>query len=439
MEKQSKNTITKILCLEDTYRDAELMRETLLKAGIKPEMDIAATKAEYIALLNNNNYDVILGDYSLPSFDAPEALAIADMMCPNVPFICVSGAIGEEAAVEFLKQGATDYILKDRLHRLPTAVNRAIEEAWIKQETLKANAALKESQVRLQSILNNNPGLIWISGKNNDRNWFNDAWLKYRGKLTSIEQFNGWLVGVHPDDRDALMEKVEKAFQSHRKYTVQYRLQKSDGQYRWFLEEGHPRYNADKEFLGYIGNCLDITNQIIIEQHYNSLKSIYDVTKNILKLSQKNGKMKDSQNRLFEQAIKLEPLLLTAILTWDDKTEPLTIQAFRAEKPEMENYLKILSEKTMGNDCSLVNVFKSGKTETCTYLDKELAVSNCKDAAISDGIRAVTVLPLIDKGKVTAAYLLCADDPGWFDKEGMKLLEELAGNISLILENNSTC
>ncbi len=124
----------RFLCLEDVPADAELMCELLNDAGFISEMSVASNRQDYVELLERGGWDLILADYTLPDFDATAALDMAKERCPDTPFICVSGTIGEDRAVELLKQGATDYVLKDRMSRLAFAVLRALESARRQRE-----------------------------------------------------------------------------------------------------------------------------------------------------------------------------------------------------------------------------------------------------------------------------------------------------------------
>ena len=119
----------RILLLEDSPLDAELVLTRLMEDGVASEAVRVETRADYLAELERDRFDLILADYSLPSFDGGSALAIARERCPEVPFIFVSGALGEELAIETLKDGATDYVLKDRLERLVPSIQRARREA----------------------------------------------------------------------------------------------------------------------------------------------------------------------------------------------------------------------------------------------------------------------------------------------------------------------
>lgn len=112
----------RVLLLEDDALDAKLVLECLSDAGVAHQV---ASEADFKRALDEGAWDLILSDYSLPGFDGMSALRMARACCPDVPFIFVSGALGEERAIESLKTGATDYVLKNRLERLPLSVHRA--------------------------------------------------------------------------------------------------------------------------------------------------------------------------------------------------------------------------------------------------------------------------------------------------------------------------
>lgn len=147
------NSALHILHLEDDFNDAELVQTALEEDGFRFDMSCVETKADYLAALAKNNYDLILADYMLPSFDGLAALAIAHENTPEVPFIFVSGVMGEELAIETLKNGATDYVLKQRLSRLAPAVRRALKEAKEHLTRKKAEEELKKYHARLEELV----------------------------------------------------------------------------------------------------------------------------------------------------------------------------------------------------------------------------------------------------------------------------------------------
>ena len=138
----------KVLYLEDSPLDVELFKDVL-----EDEFDVdlvnVDNKQSYIKILVRGNFDIIISDFKLPTIEAPEALSIARKKRPDLPFVCISGTIGEEKAVELLKQGAIDYILKDRIKRLPSAIKRAIKQIAEEKALQKAQQSLKEQNKAL--------------------------------------------------------------------------------------------------------------------------------------------------------------------------------------------------------------------------------------------------------------------------------------------------
>src|SRR5258705_5995796 len=147
----------RILHLEDNLTDAELIQGILETEGIICDVTRVDTQADFFASLDHDAFDLILTDYTLPAFDGLSALKLALEKCPDVPFIFVSGTLGEEVAIEALKIGATNYILKQRLSRIVPSVQRALREAKERAERKRAEALLSEEKRLLEMIAKGNP------------------------------------------------------------------------------------------------------------------------------------------------------------------------------------------------------------------------------------------------------------------------------------------
>jgi PAS domain S-box-containing protein len=143
----------RVLHLEDVEADAELIQQILVDEGIALEVVRVRDRSEFEAALAGGGFDLILSDFSIPGFDGASALKRAADLLPEVPFLFVSGTLGEDYAVEMLKLGATDYILKQRLTRLGAAVRRAIVQAEERRSRLRAEQALQKAQKIAQAVL----------------------------------------------------------------------------------------------------------------------------------------------------------------------------------------------------------------------------------------------------------------------------------------------
>ncbi len=145
------STPLRLLLVEDNPLDAGLAIKALERAGRKLDVVRVETRAEFLKELENSP-DVILCDYHLPSFDAPEALDLLKQQGANVPFIILSGSIGEETAVEMIKRGADDYLLKDRIGRLDAAIQLALEQKALRDESRRAAEHLRQSEFKYRCL-----------------------------------------------------------------------------------------------------------------------------------------------------------------------------------------------------------------------------------------------------------------------------------------------
>jgi PAS domain S-box-containing protein len=137
-------------------------------------------------------------------------------------------------------------------------------------ERKAAEEALRESEQRFRAVADTAPVLIWMSGVDKLCTYFNKPWLDFTGRQVEEELGNGWAVGVHPDDRQAYLNTYNQSFDQREKFRVEYRLRRYDGEYRWILDIGKPRFNQDRSFAGYIGIAVDVTDRKMAEQELTS-------------------------------------------------------------------------------------------------------------------------------------------------------------------------
>jgi PAS domain S-box-containing protein len=151
----------RVVLAEDVPSDGELALRELKRAGLRVRHLLADTEQAFEKALREFVPDIILSDFSMPGFDGMAALAMARELTPDTPFIFVSGTIGEEYAIRALKSGATDYVLKTNLMRLPAAVERALAEAQERRDRLRTEIELELARERLSTIFNSLPDTLW--------------------------------------------------------------------------------------------------------------------------------------------------------------------------------------------------------------------------------------------------------------------------------------
>jgi CheY-like chemotaxis protein len=200
----------RVLHLEDDRNDADIVRGLLESEGIVCQVTRVETRDDFIAALENAAFDLILADFSLPSFDGLAALRITLERCPDVPFIFVSGALGEELAIDALKVGATDYVLKERLSRIATSARRALREASDRAERKQAEQQLRRSEAFLaegQSI--SSTGSFGWNVLSGEIHWSEQTYRIFEHDRAAKPTLEWILQRTHPDDRDFVRQTVD--------------------------------------------------------------------------------------------------------------------------------------------------------------------------------------------------------------------------------------
>jgi two-component system cell cycle sensor histidine kinase/response regulator CckA len=259
--------LLRILHIEDNANDAELIAHRLAADGLNCEFRVVTCEREIRQAVESTCFDLILSDFALPDFDGLSALEFAKTVCPDVPFIFVSGTIGEERAINSLHAGATDYVLKERLERLATAVCRSVLEARQAAERTKAVIALQESEERFRQVTENIEEVFWLADLAPRRIVYVSpayarVWGRQREQL--CKEPSSWLNSVHPADR----QRVEAAIarQGLEPYETEYRIVRPDGAVRWVNDRAFPITDEAGKVYRLAGVAQDITARRNLEQ-----------------------------------------------------------------------------------------------------------------------------------------------------------------------------
>jgi PAS domain S-box-containing protein len=249
----------RILSIEDDPKDTELIRDLLETEGIVCEVTRVDTEAALLASIEQGGIDLILSDYTLPSFDGISALKFAMKTCPDVPFIFVSGTLGEEVAIEALKIGATDYVLKTSLSRLASSVVRAQREATQKAERRRAEDALRQSEAYLAEAQRlSHTGSFGWRPSTGEILWSEETFRIFEYDQATKPSIEVILQRVHREDAASVKETVERASQDGKDFEHEYRLVMPDSGVKHVHVVAHAERDESDE-IEFVGAVMDVT------------------------------------------------------------------------------------------------------------------------------------------------------------------------------------
>ncbi len=303
----------RILSLEDDPNDAELIQELFDAEGISCQLSRVDSEPAFSASLAQGDIDLILADYTLPTFDGLSALKLAISVRPEVPFIFVTGTLGEEVAIEALKVGATDYVLKTRLFRLVPSALRALREAKEIAERKQTEKALRRSESYLAEAqrLTRTGSWVWSATVGRSIHWSQEHF-----RLFGFDAAEGIPADdmiherIHPEDRDWVRQAM---FGDRSEFDIEYRVVLPGGAIRFIRALGHPVFDSSGRLLEYVGTAMDVTEQrearTALESAFAEIKTLKD------QLFKENIALREEivQTSMFEEIVGESPALQSVL------------------------------------------------------------------------------------------------------------------------------
>jgi PAS domain S-box-containing protein len=266
-----------ILLLEDDPNDARLVEDLLEADQFVCRIVCVQSHAEFLAALKDDDFDLILSDYNLPSFDGLSALRVALSARPDLPFIFVSGALGEEAAIEALEVGATDYVLKTRMSRLVPAVRRALAETRDRTARQTAEDALRRREKELRDVIEAIPAIAFTAQPDGRSVWINRQWAEFSGLPAEETSRLGWQCAIHPDDFIEHLAKWRHSMTTGEPFENEARHRSAKGEYRWFLVRAVPLCDEQGNILKWYGILADITERKRAEERLRMQHTVAEI------------------------------------------------------------------------------------------------------------------------------------------------------------------
>jgi signal transduction histidine kinase/CheY-like chemotaxis protein len=265
----------RILLLEDDSSDAELIAGLLEAEHLVSDITRVQTRAEFLAALKDTGIELILADYRLPSFDGLSALQLALRERPDLPFIFVSGTLGEEVAIEALKIGATDYVLKQRLSRLVPAVQRALREAEERAQRKQAQEALRRSEMYLAEAQRlSHTGSFGWDVASGEIYWSDESYRIFQYAPAAEPSIQLVIDRTHPDDLAHVRQVIDRAIGERSGFCVEHRLLMPDSSVKYLQVVAHRAAGEGPESTLLIGAVTDISERKRAEQERDRLREL---------------------------------------------------------------------------------------------------------------------------------------------------------------------
>ncbi len=295
-----------LLVVEDSPDDTDLLVRQLRRAGFDPHWKRVELEADFLAEIRKLP-DIILSDYSMPRFNGLRAAQLLRQSGLNIPLILVSGTLGEEAAVEAMKEGAADYVLKDRMARLGNAVQRVLEEKQLRQKRRQAEEALRASEEKFRQLAENINEVSWITSADlSELLYLSPSYEKVWGRAgrSLCQNSVAFLQAVLPEDRGSVLAALEELKRGE-KIDLEFRLVRPDGQIRWVHSSGTAIRNESGVIYRLAGIAEDITQRMQTELQFRQAQKM----EGIGQLA--GGVAHDFNNILLIMRVNLELVLTT--------------------------------------------------------------------------------------------------------------------------------
>lgn len=425
----------KILILEDTETDAELEIRALVRGGVKCETLRVETETGFRNALEAFGPDVILSDYSMPGFDGHTALGIVQAIRPDVPFIFVSGTIGEEKAVRSLRSGATDYVLKDNLARLAAAVARAVDEADARRAQERAERELREAERRFRLLVDgardyaifmlDSSGLVasWNAGA--------ERLFGYSEEEVTARDLGTFLEDASTGPRSPTYLSLCTALETGRHEDEGYRVRK-DGTRFWANMVVTPLGSEAEGIVGFAAVVRDMTER---KNHLARIERLSRIESVLSRINSAIVRIRDRQD-LYKEACAIAVEHGQLRMAWI---------ALRAEPGRLEpaalagsdaGFLKVaLASAPSGLPGIGSGAASRGAPEVSNDIATDESLLHVRAAAAERGYRSYAAFPLVVDGRTLGVLGLMSAEVDYFDSEELLLLTSLAADISFGLEH----
>jgi PAS domain S-box-containing protein/diguanylate cyclase (GGDEF)-like protein len=424
----------KLVVAEDDDTDAMLIARNLARGGIKCTMHRVETESDFVDALHEVKPDIIISDFSMPQFDGRRALEIAVVRAPETPFLFVSGTIGEQRAIDALRCGATDYILKSNMTRLPAAVQRALREASMRAAQRSSQQQLRSNEEQLRATIETSPDWIWetdVYGKFRFCSPSVSNILGYQPSELIGEDFRLFLSDEEMHQSDSLLPMTG---QSHLTGAVA-RWRTADGQLRWLERNVVAIQDESHQLVGYRGTDRDITTRREQEARLHRLTRSYRMLSSTGSATLRLRNRSELMHEICRIAVQQGGYDRVVISLIDSNARELRPQAWAGNDARS---LLAMDRTELDSDAESASMaertIRSSAPTICNDLHFEQSPVPHRQMLLEHGYQALATLPVVVDGTVIGVITLFSDHPGVFDDAEVEVLQELSANLGFALQ-----
>src|SRR5438128_5365275 len=429
----------RILLAEDSESDAELIQRELKRGGLDFQSHRVQTEADFRRELDEFQPHLVISDFSMPQFSGRSALAIAREFRADIPFIFISGTIGENVAVDMMKAGADDYVMKNNLARLLPALKRELREAEVRRGRRLAEERLHESDAGLHRAQVMAKIAHVVTGPDGSF----ERWSETLPQLIGVEpaqmprSTREWLDLLHPDDRERFRATAIEAGRAGMRKDLEYRLRRVGGgwsQVRQVIEPLQSQADSEAE-TRWFSTLQDVTEHRLAEEKILRLTRVYAVLSGINALI---VRVRD-RDELFRDACRIAVEAGKFKLAWlgvvDREVGRVKPVAWHGGEEDYFQLMPLALNESVPEQYGLAGrAIRERRAMVVEDMAKDPRVLLRKEASVR-GFHSLVVLPLLVSEEVVGVLALYATEIGFFDDEEMKLLIELSGDISFALDH----
>src|SRR5437879_8833885 len=429
----------RILVAEDSETDAELVQRELKRGGLDFQSRRVQTESDFRRELHECQPHLVIADVSMPQFSGPKALAIARESRADIPFIFISGTIGENVAVDMMKAGANDYVMKNNLARLVPALKRELREAEVRRARRFAEERLKESEAGLHRAQVMAKIAHVVTGLDGSF----ERWSDTLPQLIGVEpaqmprSTREWLDLLHPDDREGFRATAIEAVRTGMRKDVEYRLRRADGAWSRVRQVIEPlQSQADAEGgTRWVSTMQDLTEHRLAEEKILRMTRGCAVLGGIREMI---VRVRD-RDELFREACRIAVEAGKFKLAWvgvvDREAARVKPVAWHGGEQDYFRLMPLALNESDPEQYGLAGrAIRERRAMVVEDMAKDPRVLLRKEASVR-GFHSLVVLPLLVSGEVVGVLALYATEVGFFDEDEMKLLLELSGDVSFALDH----